>query len=208
MQNMKRYIFIPVFAVTAFLLILWALKSEFFPPRFFLSYVAPAANETVFYLSPESGNYTVNSAFSISIHANTSAAITSVRAYLNFNSSLLSVTNIDTSGSVFSNWWESSSTAIGKIQLQASTPSPGVSGDGVVAVITFRALGPGTAVITYDPVSLVLRPDDTNILNLVRSTGASFVLQAADATPPFRSGGQPSVALPAGTNQTVIFFAP
>ncbi|MFH1423817.1 MAG: fibronectin type III domain-containing protein [Candidatus Nealsonbacteria bacterium] len=166
--------------------------------RTFLAQVTPGANEAVFYFSPETGVINKNNTSSTELIINTSAGVTSIKAYLNFNFSAISITGIDTTNSVFTSWWENSYNNItGKIQLQASLPSPGHNGAGLVAKINFQAINTGTATVTYDATpgnNLALKIDDTNILNLTRSTGASFTITEAvqDTTPPSTTGHNPA----------------
>ena len=173
------------------------------------------AQETAsFFLSPSSGEYEVNDIVSIDLRINTSAAVTSVKAYLDFDTSTISISNIDTTGSVFSNVWENAFDDItGKIMLQVSTNAPGYIGtNGFIAKINFQAINAGSATITYDSSSLALKPDDTNIFNLGSSTGASFTIVEApapppgssDTTPPTRSNRKPTTTLSAGSTQTTI----
>lgn len=169
-----------------------------FSSRTFLAQVTPGVNEAVFYFSGETGTINKNNTSSTELIINTSAAVTSVKAYLNFNSSLLSVTSIDTTNSVFTSWWENSyNNTTGRIQLQASLPTPGHNGPGLVAKINFQAINTGAATITYDATpgnNLALKIDDTNILNLTRSTGASFTITEVvqDTTPPNTTGHNPA----------------
>lgn len=164
--------------------------AKLFPAPPFLAQVIPGPNEAVFYFFPGDGTFNVDDNFSVDLRVNTSAAIASVKAYLNFDYSFISVTDIDITDSAFSVWWENTyNNSTGEIQLQASMPSPGFIGDGLIAKINFLAINSGTANVTYDSVSLVLKPDDTNILNLTRSAEASFIISSPPPPPPNGGGG-------------------
>ena len=150
----------------------------------FLSSKILAHEETTFFLSPSSGEYQVNDTFSIELEINSIIGITSLKSYLNFDSSVISVSSIDTTDSVFSTWWENTfDNQEGKVQLQASTPFPGYTGsNGLIARISFRVVDSGTANINYDSSSLALKPDDENILDLTNSLGASFTIPSLEST--------------------------
>jgi hypothetical protein len=202
---MKKF-FAAIFIVLLFSLTIFISGNfgdfqRFFTPRFFISQVSPGSNEALFYLSPGSGSF--NGAFSADLRINTSVAITSVKAYLNFPASVVSVSSIDTSGSAFGNLWESTfNNTTGKIQIQASLASPGYQGStGLIARINFQAVAAGAASVTYDPASLALKIDDTNVLNLTSSQSANFTI---DTTPPIRSAGLPTGTLSSGTTQTTM----
>src|SRR3989344_3454430 len=164
---------------------------------------SPATNppEALFWLIPASGSYKVNDTFTVSLKVNTSADITSVKAYLNYNTSVLSVSQITSSQSAFTIQWEEITNG-GVVQLQRSHPFPGINGeDKLIAAITFLAVGDGSGTITYDSSSLALQPNDSNILNIAKSTAASFTV---DSTPSVRTSLQPSGTLAAGTAATNI----
>ena len=167
-------------------------------PRFFLSQVVPGPNEAAFYFSPDSGEYEENDIFAVELRINTSAAITSIKAYLNFDQTNISVTNLDPTASVFSTEWENTyNNTTGEIKMQRSEPTPGHNGDGLIAEITFQATNSGEATISYDASCLALKSDDTNILNLTISTEASFTINEpepppSDSTPPYTTGHNPA----------------
>ena len=134
-----------------------------------------------FFLSPSVGTYKVNEELQVELKFNTSKAVTSVKAYLNFDSSLLAATKIDTENSDFSSWWENTYTQenpVGQIKIQASSPSPGFTGeDGLIAKINFKVLKEGTVKISYDSSSLALLLNDENILNLDQSLQGEFKIE-------------------------------
>lgn len=180
--------------------------------RNFLAQVAPGPNEALFEFSPSGGIFYTNDTFSVNLTVSVSVGVTSVKAYLNFNPVYVQVTNLDLNNSVFGSQWEKSfNNTTGKIQIQASTPSPGFTGNGgLIANITFRAVLTGSANITYDAASLALTIADQNILNLAKSVSGAFSITSApvptglDTSSPVRSNGQPTGMLSAGTTQVVI----
>lgn len=171
-----------------------SLSEDIFSSQPFLSAVSPGVNEALYFVSPSSGTFNVNDTFQVELRVGASTGITSIKAYLNFNSSLLSVTNISTLGSRFEHQWEPSpgnsgfDNTAGWIRLQRSTSTPytgnGDNPSGLIATITFQAISAGTASLTYDAASLALKSDDTNILNIAGSQTASFSITSGGGTPP------------------------
>ncbi len=186
---MKHSSFLLLFSVLVFAIVgigVIVLVGSVLPERVFVAQVAPGPNEAVFYVVPETGNFLIGSSFSVQLKVNSSVAITSVKAYLDFNPALLSAT-LNTTGTAFPNIWEAT-VASGKIKFQGSAPTPGVSGEKLVATINFQAIGAGSATFTYDTQNvLALKPDDTNILNVAQSKGGTYTISANDTTSPTAS---------------------
>ena len=169
-----------------------SLPGTIVSPRFFLSQVSPGPNQALFFYQPASGNIITNSTFVVDIRVNSSVAITSVKAYPAFDPARLSVVSIDSSTSAFGTQWEQTfDNAAGNVRLQRSTPAPGLSGDRLIARITFQAKSiTGDTAVGYDancftasnPSCLALKADDTNVL--ASSPSATFTIAASDTTPP------------------------
>lgn len=198
--------------LTTAAVLFWGMKNlplsmfQFNLPSGSLAQVVPGNNEAVLYLSPESGSFPVNSTFNGELRISASASVTSAKIYLNYDSTRLSALSVDYSSSVFTSVWEADVSAPGQVKFQGSDPSGFNGNGGLVAKISFKAIAAGTANITYDPSSLALKVDDSNILNVARSTGASFTT-TVDVTPPVRSSGVPSGTLAAGTTSTTLSLA-
>ena len=205
------------FIVTVAGLLIWGMSvlvwdapfDEEFSP--FLAAVIPGSNKAVFYFSPETGNHNVGATFPVQLRVAASSGVTSVKAYVNFNPALLQAQSISITGSAFPNWFEQVTDNVnGIVKLQAGTPAPGFSGsgasDGLIATVTFRVLNEGVLTLAHNAGSLALKPtaNDENILDLVNSTGASFV---ADSTAPNRSAGSPTGELVYTTTLTSISLA-
>ncbi|MEK7542613.1 MAG: dockerin type I domain-containing protein [Patescibacteria group bacterium] len=187
--------------------------------RLFLSQVSPGPNQALYFVSPSSGTHNVNSTFQVQLRMGVSAGgtvvcggtshpagVTSMEADLSYNPALIQVSSMQTSLTTFSTWWEDTFDNVkGKLQFQASTPCPGFTGNnGLIATITFQVMGAGAATLTYDPSSLALKSDDTNILSIPGSTPGSYTLVVPDTTPPSRSNGAPAGTLAAGTTSTTL----
>lgn len=128
-----------------------------------------------FSLSPTSGMYGVGEEFNIDLKVQAEDSITSVRAYLNYDPSLLRVVEIQSNKDVFPYWWEQESME-GIVKLQASVPTPGFQGEETIASIKFEATGAGSALFAYDSSSLALNAQDENILDIPSSSQARFTL--------------------------------
>ena len=205
-----KHVLKSVILITILLFGFWFVKENNILFDFSPAQIAPGPNEAVFFFDPGSGDYQKGNSFSVDLKVNSSVGITSVKAYLNFPTSYLSVSSIETGGSVFTSWWENAyNNTTGKIQLQASLPSPGYSGIGLIARITFLAKNAGSADLSHDSSSLALKPDDANILNLIKSTGGSFTIvdSPSDIIPPVRSNGQPTGSLSYNTTQATLSLA-
>lgn len=159
--------------------------------RRLLAQVAPGPNEAIFSFLPSTGTFSVGDTFIVDLRISTTVEITSIKKYVNFSPTLLSVQSIDSVTSVFPHEFEQTfDNTSGKIQLQRSKPIPGFNDNGlnpgIIAKVTFQALAAGIASLTYDSTSLALKTDDINVLNLTNSTGASFTI---NASPPPNGGG-------------------
>src|SRR3989344_3345665 len=175
--------------------------------RFFVSQITPGPNKAHYFLSFSSGTFNLYDTFQVELRIASSEAITSIKAYLDYEPSLIAVTSMQISLNSFSTWWEDTfDNTAGELKFQASTPTPGFIGNnGLIATITFQAMGEGTANLTYDATSLALKFSDTNILNIAGSTiGAYAIVGLSDTDPPVRSNGAPSGTLPVGTTFTSI----
>ncbi|MBI2098563.1 MAG: hypothetical protein HYT49_02800 [Candidatus Wildermuthbacteria bacterium] len=154
------------------------LEGEDILPRFFFSQVSPGPNEALYFVSPSIGTHNVNDTFQVELRVGASNGITSIKAYLDYDPSLIAVVSMVTSTSAFTTWWEDTfDNSTGQLHFQASAPSPGFSGsNGLIATITFQVMGAGTANLTYDVTSLALITNDTNILNIAGSTAGRYTL--------------------------------
>ena len=123
-----------------------------------------ASRQTVFSVSPNSGNYKAGDNFQVELMIRAQEPVTSLKTDLLFDSDLLEVKNIDVNKETFPFWWETDIEA-GKIVFQASTPAPGFQGEAKVASLSFTAKKEGTVEILLDSSSLALTPGDKNIIS-------------------------------------------
>ena len=176
---------------------------EYLRPVLFLSQVIPGPNEAVLYSYPSSGSFQTGQNVAVELRMSASTNVTSLKAYLTFDPAVLQGSSINHSTSVFTTWWEETfDNATGVVKLQASEPSPGVSGNNhLVAVINFQATGDGTSQVAYDLSSLALNSADQDVLNIMSSEGGSFLV---DGTAPFRSNASPTGELSLGTTSATL----
>ena len=104
---MRKYFILFAAIVALGLLAGWLLGITYIfpPPRTFLAQVTPGIDETVFFLSPDTGTFTANDTFLVDLKINAAAGVTSVRTYLVFDPARLSVVSLDDTGSAFPIQW-------------------------------------------------------------------------------------------------------
>ena len=128
-----------------------------------------------FSLSPVSGMYGVNEEFDVDLKIKAEEPITSFKAYLTFDPSLLSVTQIQGVTDNFPYWWEQESED-GVVKIQASASPPGFQGEGTIAKVRFKVIGAGSVQLAYDSSSLALNIQDENVLSPPLPSDATFTL--------------------------------
>jgi len=120
------------------------------------------------YLSPASGSFANGNTFNAQIREDSlGTLINAVQANLTYPSGLLQVNSVTVNTAVFDQTLQPySGTTPGVIQLGVGILSnPTVSGDQLVATISFTVLSAGSATVAYDTGSLILRASDSaNIL--------------------------------------------
>jgi Bacterial Ig domain len=167
-----------------------------------------AASSDKMYLSPSSGTHTVGSTFSVAIRENSNTdQVNTVEADLTYPTSKLQYISTSLSGTAFG------ITAVktggsGSTSTQLGTMSS-VTGDKLVATVTFKVLASGSGSVTFASSSQVLS-SSTNSNVLGSMTGGSYTLQAAStgssgstSKPPASSGSGSSTKLtPSVTTST------
>lgn len=128
-----------------------------------------AAGGSVLSLTPATGTYGIGQTFTVNVTLNTNGeAINAVEADLTFAADKLEVTKMDytTGGFLTLVLDHSYDNATGHIRLAAGVFSPGFAGAaGHVATVTFHTKAAGTANVTFDATSAVLRNSDNfNVL--------------------------------------------
>ena len=135
--------------------------------------LAARAEGASLYLSPASGSFFVGSTFDVSVFVNTGQEnVNAVETNIEFDPNKLQVAS-PTAGKSFIEIWVAQpdySNTKGRMSFIGGIPSPGINTSaGLVSTITFRAIAPGQAKISFLDSSKVLRNDSagTNILTSI-----------------------------------------
>ena len=125
-------------------------------------------------LSPSSGTFYARNTFDVSVFVNTGGSnINAVKVDLEFDPKKLQVVN-PTAGKSFISFWIAQpkySNTKGSISFQGGIPSPGINTSaGLVSTVTFRAISPGNAIISFSENSRIFL-DDGKGTNILSSTG-------------------------------------
>lgn len=148
----------------------------------FLVVIRIYATAATLYLSPASATVNVGSNFSVAVRVNTGGdAVNAVQANLSYPASLLDFVSISGAGSAFEIQAESSG-GNGQIRIGRGTVQP-VSGDALVATITLKGKASGTATVSFNGDSAVVRSSDSaNILSSTQS--GTYTVQTPPNPPP------------------------
>lgn len=151
-----------------------------------LLFIMPAfASAASLYLSPEADSYTTGKTFSARIRVSSPQAINAVSGTLNFPTDKLQVTSVSKAGSILTLWVQDPtySNGAGTVNFEGVVPNPGYSGTGgLVAVVNFRVVGAGTAIVNFSSNSQVLANDGSGT-NLCQSCGSSATYSLGGVSP-------------------------
>lgn len=140
-----------------------------------------------FSFSPATGNQTLNSTFSVDLKFDTgSDTVKTVKAYLTFPASLLSVDDVLTVGSTVVTWAERLySNTNGTVSLSGDVGASGISGSGkLLATIKFKVKANGTAAVKLTSASQMLKmSDNSDVLSLTSSTNGAYTLGTLSTQP-------------------------
>lgn len=155
--------------------------------------VAAQAIDSI-YLAPASGSYAVGSSFTIAVRENSGSAVNAAEANLSYPVSALEYQSIDGSGSAFG--IDANSTGgNGSVNIARGTTSP-VTGDQLIAKVTFKVLAITTATIQMQSSSVVLS-SSTNINVVNARNGGTYTLTAPiGSTPPPAPSLSPNPSTP------------
>lgn len=161
-----------------------------------LSAVTTSAQGTdSIYVTPASGSYAVGASFTVTVRVNTTDQVNAVTADLNYSSNLQYI-SIDGSGSAFG-IDASSNGGNGKVSINRATITP-VSGDQLVARVTFKALSAGTGSVDMASSSQALS-STTNQNVVATRNGGSYSLQGGSSPSPSPSPTPTPTASPTPT---------
>jgi chitinase len=149
------------------------------------TFAAPAP-PTV-YLSPASQTLGPSTSFSVQVRENSgTTAVNAIQANLSYNPSLLTFVSISTTGTAFGVTAQTTGgSGVVNIGLGVSGGSPAVTGDQLVATITFTTTATGgTASVPFTTgTALVSSTTNTDILgSLAATAGGSFTTDTAPPT--------------------------
>jgi|GEM_PF-6381674 len=128
----------------------------------------PVQNITAeLYITPDSGTYTIGSTVTIVVRENSLAtAVNSLQATFTYPAGLLQYQSTDVTGTPFDTPAFQSSGGSGTVAITLTSLGGSITGDNLVATVTFTVLGAGSATVAFDPSSGIARKtDSTNICN-------------------------------------------
>ncbi len=152
-----------------------------------LLFSAIAAGESLS-LVPGSGTQNVGSNFTVVIHENSGTTpINAVEADLTYDQAKLQFVSIDTSTSAFDLAAVGTGGA-GSIKIARAKSVTNLTGDQIVASITFKAIATGTAAVTFDATSALVNPTTTPPSNVLAVTNPGSYTIADTTAPTVPSG--------------------
>lgn len=127
------------------------------------------------YITPSSGSFTTGDTVQFQIRVDSGGTdINVVQANISYTTNILTFQSIDRSSSPFTTSMEETGGS-GSVKLGVGILSGSVSGDQLVANLSFTASGTGTASITFDgDCGIASYPDAIDILDT--TTGASYIV--------------------------------
>ncbi|HSW79972.1 MAG TPA: Ig-like domain-containing protein [Candidatus Saccharimonadales bacterium] len=141
-----------------------------------------AASSDYMYLSPSSGSHSAGSTFTVQIKENSyTDTVNAVQADLTYPTAKLQFVSTSLSGTAFG-VTASNTGGSGNISIALGTIAA-VSGDKLVATVTFKALASGTANVTFKNSSAVLS-STTNQNVAVAFNGGTYTIPGTTTPPP------------------------
>lgn len=174
------------------------------------------AAQPALFLSPGSSTVTQGNSFIVEVRVNTTDQINVVQANLTYPSNLLQLNSVSTNNSAFGIQAENA-TGNGFIRLGRGTqPNTSVSGNQLVATLTFTPTASGTAALNFAADSYAVRSTDNTTID--GGVGSSYMIKSPPAPqpatgtnpgnpgtpspgpPPSGGGNSPSGSTPSGSN--------
>ncbi len=138
-------------------------------------------------LVPASSTQNVGSNFTVVVHENSGTdAINAVEADLTYDQTKLQFVSLDTSTSAF-DLSATGSGGAGSIKIARAKSGTNLTGDQIVASITFKALATGTTPVTFDATSAIVTGAATPVNVLAVTVPGSYTI--ADTSAPTVPGG-------------------
>lgn len=127
------------------------------------------------YITPATGSYTNGSTFTITIRENSgSVPVNAVQANLSYPTGQLQFQSISTATSAFSDTLQSTGGS-GTVQIGMGELGGSVTGDAIVATVTFSVVGTGSATVQFTAGSGIARTSDSTDICKKR-TSATYTL--------------------------------
>ncbi|MCX6224759.1 MAG: cohesin domain-containing protein [Bacteroidia bacterium] len=143
------------------------------------------SNGATLYFSPEKAEYGKGDVFKVDVRLDTAGdSINTCEAKIYFNKNQLEVSDIAEGGSLMTLWAKGPfySNAEGTVVLVGGVPG-GFKGDGKIISIIFRAIGPGSTVVSFQDDSKVLLNDGKGTLAGLIKKDAIFEIFSSKAQP-------------------------
>jgi hypothetical protein len=157
--------------------------------------VRPAYASSSLSFSPASGTFSAGSTMKVNVYANTGGEnVNAVQANVAYPTDKLQFLSVSTRGSALTIFAEKYA-AGGVVRLAGGTPSPGFSGNKLVASISFKVLqDTGTAALSFTGESAILRDSDNSNTLSGKGTGSYTLGKAAASS----ASGTPTLTKTAG----------
>jgi hypothetical protein len=143
----------------------------------------PAYAASSLSVSPASGTFSSGSTLKVSVYANTGGEnVNAVQANVSYPTDKLQFLSVSTGGSALTIFAEKYATG-GVVRLAGGTPSPGFSGNKLIATISFKVLqDTGSATLSFTGESAVLRDSDNSNTLSGKGTGTYTLGKATAGT--------------------------
>ena len=145
-----------------------------------------AAHAASLFLAPSSGNYSLDSGFSVVVKVNSgSTSVNAAEGVLVFDPNKLLVSSLSKNGSIFNLWVQEPefSNSLGTINFGGIVLNPGFTGSsGNLLTINFRTKNSGNASVDFSSSS-VLANDGLGTNVLIGSQGAAYSIGVGAAPP-------------------------
>ncbi|MBI2024827.1 MAG: hypothetical protein HYT03_01935 [Candidatus Harrisonbacteria bacterium] len=149
---------------------------------------APAAGPATLALSPSSGSFLTGGTFNVSVVLDTKGLSANlVEVELIFPADKLQITNPSIGRSLIQVWPSAPtfSNSEGRARFVGGIPSPGINtSDGVVLTLTFRAIAPGEATISFGNRTRILANDGLGTNILANASPAFYSISVSPAAGP------------------------
>lgn len=127
------------------------------------------------YITPATGSYTNGSTVTITIRENSgSTQVNAVQANLSYPTARLQFQSISTSSSAFTTTLQNTGGS-GTVQIGVGILGSSVTGDAIVATVTFTAIGAGAAAVQFTAGSGIAATSDSSDICKKR-TGANYTI--------------------------------